>query len=164
MRRIFIILALFALVATTFIVADSYFRVGRRLDNLFRRDEYASIYPGAPSRHIQISIKSESESEAFETALKTFAKQSNIPQCRQKTYRAYSGPSRPTFKGDHVAIWSSISWTTDEALKTGSIYLASYDEKYPLDDFNHLADSCVQTMRETFPNMVVVPSIPSANK
>ena len=150
MKRLIIILALVVLAGAISYVAESHYHISRRVDNLFRRDDYASFDPGAPHCHILISLNTESEIKTFEATLRRFARESKIHECRQKIYRIYSGPPRPTFIGDHVVIWSAVY---DSPL-TGSIYLELSDQKYPLDDFRRMADSLVRTMRKSFPNLV----------
>ncbi len=68
----------------------------------------------------------------------------------------YSGPLRPQYKGEHVAIWFSVWWTTNADQKTGSIRLAPFDEKYPVKDFKHLEDALVEKLRATFPDRLKV--------
>ncbi len=139
-----------------FVVSEPFHRIGTRIANLFRRDEYAFVYPGAPECSVEVSIRSASEAAAFERVVRKFARQEHIRECRQKRYLAYSGPPRPTFKGVHVAIWSGVWWTTNASLKTASIRLAPFDEKYPAQDFKQLAESLATRMRAAFPGRTKV--------
>jgi hypothetical protein len=131
-------------------------RIGGQFSNLFRKDEYAFVYQGAPECGIQLPIHNDQEIAKFEETVRQFAKQQNIRACHQKLYVSYSGPPRPEYKGEHVAIWSGVWWTTNASQKTGSIRLAPYDEKYPASDFKRLEDSLVDTMRTAFPGTVTV--------
>lgn len=127
---------------------------GRRFDNLFRKDEYAHVYSGAPECRVSVAIHTDEEMATFYEAVRQYAKAHDIRECRQKRYTVYSGPSRPTYKGEHVAIWSAVSWTTNASEKTGGVRLAPFDEAYPVDDFKRLADSLARTMRSTFPDRI----------
>ena len=129
---------------------------GRRIDNLFRKNEYAQIYYGAPECLVTTPIHTDHEAATFLELVRKFAKQNAIRECRQKQYMVYSGPPRPDYKGEHVAIWSGVWWTTNASQKTGSIRLAPFDETYPVEDFKRLADSLASAMRSDYPDHVEV--------
>ncbi len=127
-----------------------------RLGNLFRKDEYADIYIGAPECRVKAMIRTGQEETAFLKSITQFAKLHQIRECRQKLYGAYSGPSRPTYKGEHVAIWSGVGWPANASEKTGTVRLAPFDEAYPVEDFKRLADSLASTMRSALQGHVEV--------
>jgi hypothetical protein len=136
--------------------AEPLLGTGRRIGNMFRKDEYAFVYYGAPECRVTTSIHTDRDVATFTEVLRQFAKQQGIRECRQKQYMVYSGPGRPTHKGEHVAIWSGVSWTTNASEKTGGVRLAPYDKSYPQEDFKRLADSLASTMRAAFPGRVEV--------
>jgi len=143
-------------VAFLFWLAEPIHGFGRRVGNLFRKDEYAHVCYGAPECRVTAAIHTNQEVASFFEAVRRFAKQHEIQECRQKRYMAYSGPPRPTHKGDHVAICSGVSWTTNASQKTRGVRLAPFDETYPIEDFKRLADSLANTMRSAFPEGVEV--------
>jgi hypothetical protein len=124
--------------------------------NLFRRNEYAQVYYGAPECSVRAAIHTDQEAATFLETVRQFAKQHEIRECRQKRYMAYSGPPRPTYKGEHVALWSGVYWTTNASQKTGGVRLAPFDEAYPVKDFKLLADSLASAMRSAFPDRTEV--------
>jgi ABC-type multidrug transport system fused ATPase/permease subunit len=141
--------SVFAIVFTVgliFYITEPLHNIIRHTENLFRKDEYANVYYGAPECDVNVSIRGAEEVDRFNETVRQFAKQEHIRECRQKRYMQYSGPPRPAFKGDHVAIWS----------RAGSIRLAQYDQSYPSNDFRRLADKLTQATRATFPGRVEV--------
>jgi hypothetical protein len=122
----------------------------------FRKNEYARIYSGAPECLVTAKIQTDQEAATFIDSIRRFAKQHDIRECRQKRYGAYSGLPRPTHKGEHVAIWSGVGWTTNVSEKTGRIRLAPFDEAYPVEDFKRLADSLASIIRSAFQDRVEV--------
>lgn len=139
-----------------FWLAEPIHGFGRRFGNLFRKDEYAHVYYGAPECRVSAAIHTDQEVATFFETVRQFAKVHDIRECRQKRYMAYSGPPRPTHKGEHVAIWSGVSWTTNASQKTGGIRIAPFDETFPVEEFKGLADSLASTMRSAFPDRVEV--------
>jgi len=105
---------------------------------------------------VTAAIHTDQEVDTFLKAVKKFAKDHDIRECREKRYMVYSGPSRPTYKGVHVAIWSGVSWTTNASQKTGGVRLAPFDEAYPVEDFKRLADSLASALRSAFPDRAEV--------
>lgn len=129
-----------------FYITEPFHNIIRHTENLFRKDEYAKLYYGAPECDVNVSIHGAEEVDRFNQTVRQFAKQEHIRECRQKHYMQYSGPPRPAFKGDHVAIW----------LRAGSIRLAQYDPSYPTNDFKQLADMLAESTRAAFPGRVEV--------
>jgi hypothetical protein len=88
----------------TFLVTEPFHNIIRKTKNLFRKDEYANLYYGAPECDMNVSIQGAADVDRFKEAIRQFAKREGIGECKQKHYRSYSGPPRPAFKGAHVAI------------------------------------------------------------
>jgi hypothetical protein len=105
---------------------------------------------------VSAAIHTDQEAATFFETVRQFARAHNLRECRQKRHLAYSGPPRPTHKGEHVAIWSGVSWTTNASEKTGGIRLAPIDEAYPVEEFKRLADSLAGAMHSSFPDRVEV--------
>jgi hypothetical protein len=140
-------------VAFLFYLAEPIHGIGRSIGNLFRKNEYAMIYPGAPECRVTAVFLTDREGAAFLEAVRQFARTHDVHECRQKRYTVYLGPPRPNFKGDHVAIWSS---TVNAGGKIGWVRLAPFDEAYPVSNFKQLADSMASTMHSAFPDRIEV--------
>ena len=123
---------------------------------LYSLDGWGICCVAVRSCRLSAAIRTDQEVATFFETVRQFAKAHAIRECRQKRYMAYCGPPRPTHKGEHVAIWSGVSWTTNASQKTGGIRIAPFDEAYPVEDFKRLADSLASTMRSAFPNRVEV--------
>lgn len=145
-ERICSALAALSLMAIVFYVTEPFHNMIRKTENLFRKDEYANVYYGAPECDISVSIHGPVELEKFHETVRQFAKQQEIRECRQKRYMQYSGPPRPAFKGVHVAIW----WSP------GGLRLGQYDEAYSTNEFKHVADKLAQAMQSAFPGRVEI--------
>lgn len=87
--------------------------------------------------------------------MRTFAAANSIRECRNKFYRAYSGPPPCAFKGEHVAIWGGAGSTGIDKYNA-HLRLAPFDEKYSTNDFEVLADSLINELKVSFGNRVDV--------
>lgn len=145
-----------AICIIVFMFGFPYYDIARTVENLSRKDEYAYVPFGAPECTVKVIVQDEKESKVFEDAVQQFAIQYGIHRCRQKKYMQYSGPPRPQFKGDHVAIWASFWWRGNPSPSTEGLRMAPYDEAYPDPDFKKLADSLVSAVRGALPGKVEV--------
>ena len=140
--------------------AEPLHGIGRRIANTFRRDEYAQPYQGAPECRIHVPLQSQEQITAFNSVLSQFAVSHSIPKCNNKRYIAYSGFSRCTFKGEHVAIWGGagayIKSIGTNVTMEGGVRILPYDEKYPDGDFKRLTDRLVADLRTAFGDKVEV--------
>ena len=131
----------------------------RRIQNINRKDVFAQIYHGAPECRIHIQLYNKQEMESFTDTVRQFATLNDIQECRNILYMGYSGPPRCTFKGEHVAIWSSaasIMATRTNTAMVGNFQMSPFDEHYPVEEFKRLSESIINMLRVKFAERVEV--------
>jgi hypothetical protein len=126
--------------------------IDRAVGNLFRTDEFAPMYDGAPECIVAAGVDTQEEIAAFHETISRFATQHQLRECKQKEYARYSGPLRPTHKGARVAIWANLSRqkSSAETRWQGSVRLWAYDATITDEEFRQVADSLEKMMRSTF--------------
>jgi hypothetical protein len=133
---------------------NAVFGISRKIENIGRKDEYASRYFGAPEYRLHLGMTNRIEIATFNDAVKQFALSNGFHECRNKRYMAYSGPPLCTFKSDHAAIWSGagtyIKSIGTNAVMEGGLRLVQYDEKFPVDEYKKLSENLINTLRSTF--------------
>ena len=125
--------------------------INRAVGNLFRTDEFAPMYAGAPESFVAAGVDTREEIAAFHETVSRFATQHQLRECKQKEYVEYYGPLRPTHKGDRVAIIADVSGLRNaETRWRGGVRLWAYDATITDEEFRQIADSLEKMMRSTF--------------
>lgn len=127
--------------------------IDRAVGNLFRTDEFAPKYDGAPECFVAAGVDTREEIAAFHETVSRFATQHQLRECKQKEYAEYSGPLRPTHKGARVAIFAYVDPLRNaETQWQGSVRLWAYDATITDEEFQQVADSLEKMLRSTFPD------------
>jgi hypothetical protein len=132
---------------------------GDKIENLFRKDEYAMRFRDAPEYNLRVSVTNGSEFAMFDDTVKRFALSNGFHECRNKIHGYYSGQPRCTYKSDHAAIWSEARGNmigTNVVDGEGVLRIVQYDESYPVEDFKKLAGNLVSALRSKFGDQVGV--------
>jgi hypothetical protein len=125
--------------------------IDRAVGNLFRTDEFAPMYAGAPESFVAAGVDTREEIAAFHETVSRLATQHQLRECKQKEYARYSGPLRPTHKGARVAIFAVVEPLKNaETRWQGGVRLWAYDATITDEEFRQVADSLEKTMRSSF--------------
>jgi hypothetical protein len=135
--------------------AEPFLGVARGVGNLFRKDEYAHEMPGAPRYWISAAIDTREQTDVFTETVSNFAERHGFRECRQKRYDNYSGPLRPTHKGEHVAVLSQVL-PLKHGERLGSVRVWAYQEAYSADDLQRKVDALTEMLNAALPGRVEV--------
>lgn len=140
-----------AIGAVALAIAVPVLGINRAVGNLFRTDDFAPMYAGAPECLVAAGVDTQQEIAAFHETVSRFATQHQLRECKQKHYVQYSGPLRPTHKGERVAIIADVSGVKNaETRWRGRVRLWAYDATITDEEFQQIADSLEKMMRSTF--------------